>query len=144
MPNHNYSSKYFTPQELVPRKVYDTLGTKSYCLFEKKILQQLDKLRGDYGKALKINDWNNGGSYSESGYRELYTYTGASKSSHKFGYAFDIKHYDHSSLQSLREFIIENAELYRIKRVENFDSTPTWIHLEFTTELVDVTYYFNP
>ena len=144
MPNHNYSSKYVTPQELVQRKIDDTLGAKSYCLFEKKILQQLDKLRGDYGKALKINDWNNGGSYSESGYRELYTNTGASKSSHKFGYAFDIKHYDHSSLQSLREFIIENAELYRIKRVENFDSTPTWIHLEFTTELVDVTYYFNP
>ena len=35
MANHNYLSKYFKPQELVPKKVYDTLGAKSYCLFEK-------------------------------------------------------------------------------------------------------------
>jgi len=144
MPNHNYASEYFSPQELVPPKVYDVLGVKAYCLFEKKVLQQLDRLRIDYGKALKINDWHNGGNYSESGYRELHTLTGASKSSHKLGYAFDIKHYDNSSLQPLRDFIKARGETYGIKRVENFDKTPTWIHIEFTADFVRETYYFNP
>ena len=144
MPNHNYASSKFTPQELVPPKVYKELGSKSYCLFEEKVLKQLDQFRIDYGKALKINDWSNGGHYSESGYRDLHTHTGASRSSHKFGYAFDIKNYDGSDLEALRLFVKKNAEKYGIKRVENFNKTPTWIHLEFTTDIVRETYYFNP
>lgn len=144
MANHNYKSEKFKAQELVPPEVYDILGSKSYCLFEEKVLKQLDSFRIDYGKALKINDWSFGGRYSESGYRDLHTNTGASKSSHKFGYAFDIKHYDGSDLEALRLFVINNSEEYGIKRVENFDSTPTWIHLEFSSEPVIETYYFNP
>ena len=144
MPNHNYASEYFAPQELVPPTIFEELGARSYSLFEEKVLQQLDRLRADYGKSLKINDWSNGGRYSESGLREITTTTGAKKSAHKFGYAFDIKHYDSSSLQPLRDFIKARAETYGIKRVENFDKTPTWIHLEFTADFVRETYYFNP
>ena len=29
-------------------------------------------------------------------------------------------------------------------RVENFDKTPNWCHIEFTTDLVFKTYFFNP
>ena len=144
MANHNYKSVRFTPQELVPPKVYAKLGLKSYGLFEEKVLKQLDQFREEYGKALKINDWSFGGHYSESGYRDLFTTTGAPRSSHKFGYAFDIKHYDGSDLEPLRLFVKRYAERYRIKRVENFTKTPTWIHLEFTAEDVKETYFFNP
>ena len=144
MANHNYISVRFTPQELVPPKVYEQLGSKPYCLFEEKILRQLDKFRIDYGKPLKINDWSIGGHYSESGYRDLFTTTGAPRSSHKFGYAFDIKHYGGSDLEPLKLFVKRYAERYGIKRVENFTKTPTWIHLEFTTDDVKETYFFNP
>ena len=89
MPNHNYKTDNFTIQELVTPRTFEKLGEYAFKLFDEKALQSLDKLRTDYGKALKINDWSRGGRYSESGLRDIHTSTGASKSSHKFGYAFD-------------------------------------------------------
>ena len=144
MPNHNYKTKNFIIQELVTPSTFDKLGEYAFKLFDEKALQSLDKLRNDYGKALKINDWVNGGRYSESGLRDIHTNTGASKSAHKFGYAFDLKHYDGSDIKPLQEFIRKFGSTYGIKRVEAFSHTPTWVHIEFTSEFVESIYFFNP
>ena len=144
MPNHSYKTRNFEIQELITPDTYGRLGVSAFKLFDEKCLQSLDQLRDDYGKALKINDWHKAGRYSESGLRDIHTNTGASRSSHKFGYAFDVKHYDGSDLKPLQEFIKRVGATYGIKRVENFDKTPTWIHVEFTNEFVEAIYFFNP
>lgn len=144
MPNHTYKTTNFIIQELVTPKTYDKLGEYAFKLFDEKALQSLDNLRNDYGKALKINDWVSGGRYSESGLRDIHTTTGASRSSHKFGYAFDLKHYDESNIKPLQEFIKKYGATYGIKRVETFINTPTWVHIEFTREFVESIYFFNP
>lgn len=120
------------------------LGEYSYELFDKKILTQLDDFREAYGRSLRINDWHTGGQYKESGLREIQTKTGARKSAHKFGYAFDVKHFDRSDLTALRDFIKERGAEFGISRVENFDKTPSWCHIEFSKEEVKEIYFFNP
>lgn len=144
MPNHSYKTTNFIVQELVTPKTYEKLGEYAFKLFEEKALQSLDKLRDDYGKALKINDWSSGGKYSESGLRDIHTSTGASRSAHKFGYAFDLKHYDGSNIKPLQDFIKKVGASYGIKRVEAFSHTPSWVHVEFTSDFVESIYFFNP
>ena len=120
------------------------LGGYSYELFDKEILTQLDDFREAYGRSLRINDWHTGGQYKESGLREIQTKTGARKSAHKFGYAFDVKHFDRSELTALRDFIKDRGAEFGISRVENFDKTPSWCHIEFSKEEVKEIYFFNP
>ena len=144
MSNHNYKTKNFIIQELVTPRTYAKLGEHAFKMFDEKVLQSLDNLRTDYGKALKINDWSRGGRYSESGLRDIHTSTGASKSSHKFGYAFDLKHYDESDVKPLQEFVKKFGATYGIKRVEVFSHTPSWCHIEFTRDFVESIYFFNP
>lgn len=136
-----YIPKYFTTQELVAPEFYNLLTEGALSYFHPHVLRMLDSFRKSYGSPLVINNYAIGGNYSESGLRCLKTSTGASKSKHKIGNAFDLKA---ENMNSLRAFINERAEDFFISRVENFDKTPTWCHVEFSTELVDKTYYFNP
>ena len=133
-----YIPKYFKAKELVPRHIFLSLGEeRSLGLFDDHILRCLDNFREQYCEALMINN----DKYNESGFRVQDTTTGAKKSAHKKGIAFDLKA---GNMQELRDFISGNAEKLFISRVENFGHTPTWCHIEFSMEPVESTYFFNP
>jgi hypothetical protein len=136
-----YIPRYFEPQELVSPEYYDIWGANSYNLFHPHILRCLDNFRASYGSPLTINNYTSGGAYSESGLRNPTTSTGAKRSWHKKGVAFDLKAKD---MDKLREFISKYASQFFISRVENFAHTKTWCHVEFSTELVVETRFFNP
>lgn len=118
--------KYFKTQELVSQSLYAQLGDRAIRLFEPQILAYLDDLRVKWGKALVINNWASGGTYNQSGLRELNSKVGAVRSKHKEGFAFDIKT---SDLKEFYDFVIKTPGL-NIIRVENFKHTPTWVHVE--------------
>jgi len=134
-----YKPKYFKTEELVSPEHYHLLGEEALGLFDPHVLRMLDSFRKAFRQPITINNYKQG--YTESGLRCVLTKTGALRSSHKKGIAFDLKA---ENMNSLRAFINERSEDFFISRVENFDNTPTWCHVEFSTELVDKTYYFNP
>ena len=137
----NYTMKNFKIQELVTPTTFDVLGESALRLFDPHVLTMLDKFRDNFGQSLVVNNWHIGGDYKESGLRDIITKTGAKRSAHKFGIAFDLKTKD---MDALREFIKSFGAFYCISRVEHFDKTPTWCHVEFGKVQQKSIYFFNP
>lgn len=136
-----YKPKYFKAHELVDKKTHSSYGDMAIRLFDEKILLLLDKFREVYGESITINNHEWGGNFQYSGLRPLDCPIGARKSKHKEGIAFDLKAKD---MDKLRSFIEDKSEFFQIARVENFEHTPTWCHVEFSDAIVTNTYYFNP
>jgi|DEB0MinimDraft_10_1074344.scaffolds.fasta_scaffold120573_2 hypothetical protein len=136
-----YKCKYFKAHELVEPQVYQEQGEGAFALFDEHILRCLDSLRQRWGSSLIINNYGFGGHRKYSGLRSYDCPVGAPKSKHKKGIAFDVTC---NSINSLQSWIKQNDRTLWIQRVENFEHTPTWCHLEFSTEIVEETYYFNP
>lgn len=136
-----YKPKYFKAHELVDRQTYTKYGDKSLMLFEDWVLQLLDAFRKAYGKSLSINNYGYGGKRINSGLRALDCKVGAYKSKHKQGIAFDIRAKD---MDDLRAFIKKHDTFFQIARVEKFEYTKSWCHIEFANRIVKKTHYFKP
>ena len=136
-----YNPVFFEAHELVDKSTYAAYGDMSIRLFDDRTLLLLDKFREVYSESININNHEWGGSFQYSGLRPLNCKIGASKSKHKEGIAFDLKSKD---MDKLRGFIKDKSEFFQIARVENFEHTPTWCHVEFSNSVVTNTYYFNP
>ena len=134
-----YKPKYFKASELVDKVTFEKYGERALMLFDKEILVALDGFRSSYGESISINKHSSG--RENSGLRALNTTVGAKRSKHKEGIAFDVRATD---MDKLRAFIKKHDSFFRIARVENFEYTPTWCHIEFSKEAVKETYYFNP
>lgn len=88
-----FTPKYFRIEELVGPSFYEAnkgRGALMFMAFDTLALVTLDALRRRYGPVV-VNNWHQGGAFSESGLRTLDTGTGAALSQHKFGRAFDCK-----------------------------------------------------
>ncbi len=124
-----YKPKNFRVEELVTPDVYGLLGDNALKLLSPLLLQDIDLLQEKFGTCT-INDWLWGGSYRESGLRNLHTKTGAARSMHKTGGAFDLK-FKHVKPAHLCEYILANTALFvGIRRIENTKYTPSWIHVD--------------
>ncbi len=124
-----YRPKFFILQELVPPSLFDLLGEQAWELFDQNALIALDKLREHFG-AIVVNDWHKGGPYKESGLRETNTKTGAPRSAHKVGKAFDCKP-KKWTVSDMYNYVVDNPrEFPEIRRVENIRFTPTWFHFD--------------
>ena len=138
-----YKPEHFEAHELVPPDMLAFWGDKSFRLFDDHILRMLDNFRKQFGQPIWINRYNAG--YTESGLRSLHTKTGASKSVHKKGRAFDLKT---NNMPNLRKFIKERGADFYIVRVENFDKTigqhQDWCHVEFGYNSVENIHFYNP
>lgn len=136
-----YKPKYFNTQELVSKELYDQLGELCLNLFSPHTLRVLDQIRSAYNEPLVINNWHNGGNYSQSGLRALNCPIGAKNSKHKQAIAFDLKT---GNINRLQEFLKRTSENFFISRIENYEHTPTWVHIEISESFVESTYFFNP
>jgi hypothetical protein len=88
-----YTPEHFRIEELVGpefHQVNKARGAMMFMAFDQLALVTLDRLRKRYGPIV-VNNWQAGGTFKESGLREMGTGTGAALSQHKFGRAFDCK-----------------------------------------------------
>ena len=125
-------SQHFTIQEFVGLLVYAKFGDKSAQFVDPKIIQVVETLRQLIGKPVKVNDWNTGGHYQESGFRNPTTTTGAALSQHKFGRAADVK-VEGMTSKEVYDFIIANKLKLMasgLTTLENINATPTWVHMD--------------
>ena len=148
-----YKCKYFEIHELVSPELFEALGEeKCWELIPDIAKLQLDQIRDEYhsmyGTGLIINNYGWGGDYKYSGVRPMDCEIGAKNSRHKQWIAFDLKPGDMNDFESferLHGFIKTMAHNWNISRIENFEHTPSWCHLEFSLDVfVDKPYYFNP
>lgn len=121
-----YTPKYFIAQELVPPDIFNQRGDKSWQLIDDRLLCALDNLRRIYGP-MRINDYHNGGTRSQSGLR-----TAASKyyrqfSQHSFGRAADILFYDVTTDEARTDIL---SNLFKFPEITALEMKTAWLHID--------------
>lgn len=133
-----YKSKYFKVEELVCPHVYKKYGDKSLEFFSEDLLKDLDIIREVLRVPIIINNWHIKGQYKESGNRCPFCSIVAKKiankeldmSMHNLYQAFDLKPKG-LEIKKAVKMIVNNVQRFKtIKRIENPEFTPTWIHID--------------
>jgi hypothetical protein len=144
-----YKCKYFSIEELVSPELFEIIGEdKCWALLPEIVKYNLDRIREEYSSAyddtIRINDWHMGGDYKYSGVRPYNCPIGAKRSRHKQWIAFDLKPWS-GDIENLQEIIKTFDSDFNLSRVENFNYTPSWCHIEIHSDYyVNKTTYFNP
>jgi len=96
--------------------------------FDERIIKFYDECKrafpGIYvnGRSQRYNNW--------CGYRTQNCTIGAKNSAHKQGKAIDMHLPKGQDLDLLRKFCCKNGPVFGIMRMENRQSTPTWVHID--------------
>lgn len=121
--------EFFELEELVDKPYIDRFGGQCIGLLDMSLTRCIDRLRKAVGP-LTINDWHKGGRFRESGGRTPYTPTGAKFSMHRFLMAYDLKP-QAITVAELYNHIVHYQTLYpEIRRIENPEKTPSWLHVD--------------
>jgi hypothetical protein len=124
-----YRCEFFNIRELVHPDINTARGVRAWELLRPDMLEALDALRRSVGRIV-INNWSFGGSLKYAGLRPQTSDVGAIYSMHKYGGAFDLHPYD-VTVEELYDHILNNADQYpAIRRMENIEATPTWVHID--------------
>lgn len=124
-----YRCQHFKITELVYPTFHAKWGERAWDWLNPKLLITLDELRARFG-SLKINDWEFGGQFRESGLRAFDTKTGASDSLHKYGCAADIKSPTTSAEEMQREILAHPDRFPMLTAMEDAAVTRTWLHID--------------
>ena len=137
-------SKNFTLEELVNPVLLDRVGERCADWLNPNLVPTLQALRDTIGTPITVNDWHRGGIYKNSGLRAPNCNEGALFSTHKGGCAADPKFTIEAS--KVYYHILNNQDKYPyISRMENIEHTPTWCHIEVSTnKRVGDIVIFNP
>lgn len=134
-----YKCKFFKLYELLPPSVYKN-ENEGWELLDERLLRTIDTIREIMGVPLVANTWKQGGTFSQRGFREQNSKTGALRSQHKLGRALDMVS-NKLSAEEMREIIKKNAARlpYNI-RIENGVS---WLHVDVKEGNSQKIYFFN-
>jgi len=127
-------STHFDLRELMCPEIFNhpAIGERSIDFINANAVQTLEDVREFAGPAT-INNWHEGGNYTDSGYRSAESNTGSSFSSHRMGCGFDLKFQDKKAVD-VYYHILNNQHLFPyISRMENAEMTLTWLHVEICT-----------
>jgi hypothetical protein len=103
-----------------------------YGLFDENALRILDMIRDWAGVSLIVNNWHWNGQRKDCGFRTTTSNTGATKSAHKLGKAFDIVSSKITTVE-LWKLIDKNADKLPCKiRIERTCAGKqlTWLHFD--------------
>lgn len=127
--------KYFGIKELVCPHVYEIWGESAWQFLDKRLLENLDWLREKLGKPIVVNNWANGGQYSQRGLRcnvcpMLIEKTDLRKvylSAHIFGQAADFGVVGMKA-EEVRDWIIAHAD--DLPHPCRLERDVAWIHMD--------------
>jgi len=60
---------YFKLEEIVCPHVYNTYGEAAWSFFDPRLIETLEKIRERINRPIMINNWKEGGQYSQRGFR---------------------------------------------------------------------------
>lgn len=131
-------SKYFKIQELVSKQTYEKYGEKSWIFLDERLILTLDALREYFNAPITVNNWLWGGNLQQRGLRTNCDEIVKNKtlknslyvSQHCLGKAVDFNVKNHT-VKDVYKVILENPKTFPyIKRIENINKTPTWVHID--------------
>ena len=132
-----YKCKYFNIKELVSPIVHKVWQEKAWMFFDEDVLKELDFIREEFGSAIVINNWASGGSLEQCGLRSNKDKIVMNKktlylSSHCLAKGFDLHagNGNHRKLYEVVYDLIKTGKLKKFKRIENFNNTLTWLHVD--------------
>ena len=145
------ASKFFDIKELVCPHVYERFGDEAWNFLDERLLNTLYTIRLYLDKPIIVNNWANGGSYSQRGLRcnvcplvkEKTSLEKVYVTAHLQGKAIDF-HVPGLTSDEVRDFIvgIQRQLPYPI-RIER--GTQGWVHIDMrASEFYDKINYFNP
>lgn len=127
-------SNNFLLEELVNPVIFERCGSRCKDFLNPNLVPTLEAIRTLLDDGITVNDWLWGGRYVDSGLRVPGGDVGASLSPHKFGTAADLK-FKATDIQKGFDMIIANQSMFPyISRMEHSDATPSWIHVEVSTD----------
>lgn len=142
-------SDNFDLRELIHPEIYESAGNRAINYLNPNLVTTLEDIRR-YSGPVTVNNWHYGDDrrvYIDSGLRSpKYPLKGrATHSGHYFGACADCKFSD-KSVEDAYYQILNNQHLYPyIVRMENIEHTPTWLHVECSTDKrEDEICIFNP
>ena len=134
--------KYFGIKELVCPHVYERWGEMAWQFLDERLLANLDFIREGIGKPIVVNNWAQGGQYSQRGLRcnccilviEKTDLRKVYLSQHIFGKAVDFNVVGMDA-ESVRKWIKTHAKKlpYPCRLEENV----SWVHLDVMNNTKD-------
>lgn len=137
--------KNFWLHEFIPPEIYEMSLRNSTLFIDQRLVKLVQFIRDRFNKPITINDWMDGGTFINSGYRSLLCEVGAHFSQHKFGRATDLK-IDGVSPEEARRDIIANWNLFKEKTALTTleAKTPTWLHVDVRFTNMEHLLIINP
>lgn len=125
-------SKHFKIHELVPKKMYQKYGEKSWRYVDVRLIETIDKLKDKFNDGtMTINNYFWGGSREWSGIRTPDSPNYSYGSQHSFANAFDIV-FSNYTADEVRNYIIENPDEFPY--VKGLELETSWVHLDIRNE----------
>lgn len=130
--------RYFDLRELVSQKVFMKYAHTAWSFFDPRLMDVMVWLREGVGVPLVCNNWCNGGSLSQRGFRENTCQIVADKtkngtmycSAHMRGQAVDLSS-GKMTAKDIRKWIRAHIDSCPWPiRLENDKSAPTWVHID--------------
>lgn len=142
------ATKHFNTEELVSKEVYELLGDMAIKLIDPTALEVLENVREILDVPLICNNWHDGGTRDECGFRAQGTSVGAKYSQHRVGMAFDLVS-PRMTAKEMRDKLDENKDLLTHPiRVEKWqgkkdeDHEISWLHIDVGDTKGEKIYWF--
>ena len=121
-----YKPKFFRIEELVDEATFDRFGFRAWMFFNPVFLRSLDRARHHFDSPITVNDWANGGQFSQRGLR-VNTTVGAHYSQHKFGNAgdYDVEGYP---AEEVRQEILKKKDHHDFELITCLEADVAWVH----------------
>jgi len=125
-------SKYFKVHELVPRKMFEKYGEKSWRYVDVRHIETVDILKEHFNLGtMTINNYYWGGSREWSGIRTPESSYYSYGSQHSFANALDIV-FSHYTAEEVRNYIMNNPQ--KFKHIKGLELGVPWVHLDLRNE----------
>lgn len=130
---------FFGIEELVCKDVYTKFGDKAWQFFDDRLLAMLLWIRENIGKPITVNNWANGGSFSQRGLRCNLCQLVADKtkkgqlyvSAHMEGTAVDFD-VQGMTAQQVRQWLVNNK--HRFPYPIRVEDDVTWVHIDMRND----------
>lgn len=139
-------SENFYLDEFIHPEIYHRFGGDSKLYLSPNLVFLVQAIRTKYGKPISINTWATGGVRKNSGLRDYKNPLNGrlNRSRHYYGLCADMVC---SDIKELQNHVNDNLEYYHklgLRVVENFNHTPTWLHVSVEWTGKESVKFINP